>query len=192
MRNCDIEKSFTAKGLHTAHSVFRDLLSGCDVCSAYRRTHTLTSAHTSCSDMFRLFVLLLFVPPTAREPNSTERKEVKKQNKRHRGIVKTHTHTHTHMYTKTSAVNFSFHGDKFSHVDLFVLLETKQALNKKKNKVKRITNLFSSLSPDMNCSPKPCECFRRKYFLWMCLRGSAHCRKKTKVGAVYFLHSSVV
>lgn len=38
----------------------------------------------------------------------------------------------------------------------------------------------------MNYSPEPSERFRRKYFLWMCLRESAYCRRKTKRGAIGF------
>lgn len=105
----------------------------------------------------------------------------------------THTHTpsHTRKYTETSPVNFCFSRGQIQPCGFVCSFGNQTGPKKGKNKVKRITNLFSSLSPDMNYSLKPCECFRRKYFLWMCLRGSAQCKKKTKVGAVYFLHSRV-
>lgn len=59
----------------------------------------------------------------------------------------------------------------------------------KKRSPKQYQSVF--ITPDMNYSPKPSERFRRKYFLWMCLRECVHCRQKTKLGAIYFLHSTV-
>lgn len=141
-----------------------------------------TDTHTSCSDTFRLFVLFLIVQPGARTEFHRER-EAKKQtknNKRQRGIINKHTQKDCPNFC---CELFFFHGDKFSS-GFVCSLEIKL-------KSKELPICFHRGALIWIISRKPSECFRHKYFLWMCLRGSAHCRKKTKVGAVYFLHSRV-
>lgn len=100
------------KGLHNCFFNFQGIRSrGCDVCSTYRHARTLACTHTSCSDMFRLFVLLLFVQPAAREVNSTERKEAKedgKKRKNKRKYCQNTSHSLTNAYAETLPVNFCF------------------------------------------------------------------------------------
>lgn len=194
LRNCDVEKSLTARGLLTASSIFKRSALGAVTSVPHIDAHTSAHTHTSCSDMFRLFVLLLFVQPAAREANSRERKEAKgKKTKQKAPECCQNTHTLTYSHIRRNFVGeflFFTRTNSAMWICLF-FWKSNGAKKRKKTKVKRITNLFSSLSPDMNYSPKPCAFFRRKRFLWMRLRGSAQCKKKTKVGAVYFLNSWV-
>lgn len=153
---------------------------GSDVCSTYRHTRT------SCSDMFRLFEPLLPVQPAAREANSTERKEAKgKKVQRKQKARGCDQNTHTEkllFFARTHSVMW---------ICLFFRKPNGPPEREKKTQSKEWPICFHRWALIWIIPPKPCECFRRKYFLWMCLRGSAQCKKKTKVGAVYFLCSSV-
>lgn len=154
--------------------------------------------HTHTHDVFR-HVPSVCAPPLCsasgqrgefQREKGGKRKKKKKQ-KAAECCQNTHTLTYSHIRRNfVGELLFFTRTNSAMWICLF-FRKSNRAKKGKKTKVKRITNLLSSLSPDMNYSPKPCAFFRRKCFLWMRLRGSAQCKKKTKVGAVYFLNSWV-
>lgn len=149
----------------------------------HTHTHALTHAwnntntQASCSDMLRMLALYF---SSSQRPGQNPAEGRRRQ----QSIINKHTNV------PDSAVNLLFFQlcCKCSRV-LGCSLKQQQA---GKKKARTIPICFHH--PDMNYSPEPSERFRRKYFLWMCLRESEGCRQKTKPGAIVFptFHSLLV
>lgn len=163
----------------TTPLTFRNQLSGFNASSA--NTHTArawkhTNTQASCSDMLRLWIPYFSssqrpgLNSTEGRAHKTEATEYYKQ-----------THKCSRVRREPPFCLFFCNG---SSVGLFFLQKWAE-----KRSPKQYQSVF--ITPDMNYSPKPSERFRRKYFLWMCLRECVRCRQKTKLGAIYFLHSTV-